>query len=560
MRTPTAAAASRTRRAPSTLTRAISASSGTGSTTDARWTSTSAPASTGVESLRAMSTRRTSTPRTPPGRLAYIEADDLPIGGQAGQEPLGDQPGGSRDGDGGHVHRLTAWCTPLKATTISERRPGPARRAICRAFPGSPFEALGFPGLPGFPGFGAGGLDLTQLMGMLSSPGPVNWEIARQIARSVALEGGVERPADPAAPAEFAELARAAQTHVADLTGLAASLGAQVRVLGPSEWADLHLNALRPVLEALAITLGGAFQAQIELGDRRRRVPSATTRSPDCSRCSRPCSSGSRPAPWSGYLAHHALGRYDLPLPTADTPNLCFVARHIDDFETAWSLPRADLRFYLAVHEVVHAATRSVPWVRNRLVQLSTRVRERVQPRSRVSWSRGSARSTRAIRKRSRRSRPNPRSCSVRCGRQPRMRSRSGCGSSPPMLEGYADTILEQVARRLVPSYAQIHEAMQRHRIERGEAGQFIESLLGLDLGRDDYARGSAFCAGVIERAGLDGLNRLWTDETMVPTPAELEAPGLWLARIDLPDPRPERVSDRHEPEGRRPSACSARA
>ena len=75
---------------------------------------------------------------------------------------------------------------------------------------------------------------------------------------------------------------------------------------------------------------------------------------------------------------------------------------------------------------------------------------------------------------------------------------------------------------------------MQRHRIERGEAGQFIESLLGLDLGRDDYARGASFCAGVIERAGLDGLNRLWTDESMVPTPAELEAPGLWLARIDL--------------------------
>ena len=50
----------------------------------------------------------------------------------------------------------------------------------------------------------------------------------------------------------------------------------------------------------------------------------------------------------------------------------------------------------------------------------------------------------------------------------------------------------------------------------------------------DDYARGAAFCAGVIERAGLDGLNRLWTDEAMVPTPSELEAPGLWLARIDL--------------------------
>jgi uncharacterized protein (DUF2342 family) len=56
-----------------------------------------------------------------------------------------------------------------------------------------------------------------------------------------------------------------------------------------------------------------------------------------------------------------------------------------------------------------------------------------------------------------------------------------------------------------------------------------------LDLGRDDYALGRDFCAGVIERAGIEGLNRLWTDEALVPTPPELAAPGLWLARIDLP-------------------------
>jgi uncharacterized protein (DUF2342 family) len=65
-----------------------------------------------------------------------------------------------------------------------------------------------------------------------------------------------------------------------------------------------------------------------------------------------------------GYLAQHALGRYDLPLPTSDEPSLCFVVQNIDAFEESWSLERADLRFYLALHEVVHAAGRSVPWVR----------------------------------------------------------------------------------------------------------------------------------------------------------------------------------------------------
>jgi uncharacterized protein (DUF2342 family) len=39
---------------------------------------------------------------------------------------------------------------------------------------------------------------------------------------------------------------------------------------------------------------------------------------------------------------------------------------------------------------------------------------------------------------------------------------------------------------------------------------------------------------GVVERAGEEGLARLWHSEKELPTPAELEAPGLWLARIDL--------------------------
>ena len=91
------------------------------------------------------------------------------------------------------------------------------------------------------------------------------------------------------------------------------------------------------------------------------------------------------------------------------------------------------------------------------------------------------------------------------------------------MLEGYADSVLERVGEKLIPSFRQIHEAMQRHRVERGEAEVFIEGLLGLKLERHHYDQGAAFCRGVVERAGPAGLNRLWEAERMLPTPAELD-------------------------------------
>src|SRR5712672_2392367 len=93
-------------------------------------------------------------------------------------------------------------------------------------------------------------------MRMLQSPGPVNWEIARQTAEWVALEGRPDPTVDPRDGAQFDELARAAQTLVVGETGLAATFSTTLRTVGPKGWVDLHLAALRPVLEALASTLG----------------------------------------------------------------------------------------------------------------------------------------------------------------------------------------------------------------------------------------------------------------------------------------------------------------
>jgi uncharacterized protein (DUF2342 family) len=95
---------------------------------------------------------------------------------------------------------------------------------------------------------------------------------------------------------------------------------------------------------------------------------------------------------------------------------------------------------------------------------------------------------------------------------------------------------MDEVGAKLITSYGMLTEALRRRRVETGEADRFVERLLGLELTQVVYDRGSAFVDGVIERAGADGLARLWESDTMLPSPPEVDAPGLWLARIDLPD------------------------
>jgi putative hydrolase len=401
-------------------------------------------------------------------------------------------------------------------------------------------------GLPGIPGLDFSQLDIAEVMRLLQSEGPVNWEIAHQIAGYVALDGA---PSEPVVSAEereeLVELARAAESHVVAETGLSSALGLPTTTIGRREWADLSLDALRPVLEALAITLRQALEADDDQTGIGENHPSGASPFGFTGGGADPFGGlltmlaplllGVQAGSMVGYLGQHALGRYDLPLPTDDDPSLAFVVTNLAAFEQAWELDRKDLRFAVALHEVVHAAERSVPWVRERLVRLAIEYVSayevdspafeqqfgEVDPNDPSSFA-GIAEHPEAL------------LGAMQSARQPEILAR--VQGLTMVLEGYADVIVERLGQRLLPDFARIHEAMQRHQVDRGEAERFIEQLLGLRLDREHYERGETFCRGVIERAGLEGLNRLWESERMLPTPNEIDAPGLWLARIDLPD------------------------
>ena len=95
---------------------------------------------------------------------------------------------------------------------------------------------------------------------------------------------------------------------------------------------------------------------------------------------------------------------------------------------------------------------------------------------------------------------------------------------------------MDSVGRRLIGSYGPITEALRRRRLEESSGTRILGKLFGVVLDEAGYETGRSFVRGVTERAGEEGLARLWASERELPTQAELSAPGLWLARIDLPD------------------------
>ena len=101
-----------------------------------------------------------------------------------------------------------------------------------------------------------GGLlgDLLKVIGSGPGRGDSWFEAARTLAFGVATDGGVDEQPDPLVRIAFEELARVAELHVADATGIPPSAaGPQVSfdAVGPGQWSFAVLQAYRPVLKSM---------------------------------------------------------------------------------------------------------------------------------------------------------------------------------------------------------------------------------------------------------------------------------------------------------------------
>ncbi len=391
--------------------------------------------------------------------------------------------------------------------------------------------------------FGSGGplQDLLRnLARLLTSQGPLNWEVARQLAAWTATEGKPEDNPDPLARMKLEELVRVADMHVADATGLPTSRRGwlQVRCVTRAEWAARALELWRPVLEALASSLsppGPAEAADASLGT----GPPGDEADPmgqllgNLPQVLAPLALGAQAGAMIGHLAARAMGQYDLPMLPPETDELMAVPQVIDSFAREWSLPVDDVRMWVCLRDVAHHAVLSRPHVKEaleahlvgyvRAFELDERsLDERLGNLDPTDLSSFQA------------SLGDPEALLGALQNDQQRKLLVPFQAFLAALSGYTDFVVDKVGRRLVGSYGAVSEALRRRRLEDGPGQRAIGRLLGVELDRATLERGHGFVNGVLERAGEEALARLWEKPGGLPTPAEVDAPGLWLARTEL--------------------------
>jgi putative hydrolase len=426
--------------------------------------------------------------------------------------------------------------------------------------------------------------DLLGVMGgMPGGPSGARADLARTLAQGVASGGQPEANVDPAVRMELEQLVRLADMHVTELTGLSAATGGagvEIVAVAPGAWALQLTEDWRFLLEAMteAAASGPAGDApgsgtagrpgpdEVGAGEAGGE-PAPGSDAPEEGRgadpglgladlgdldleAGGPEGLGDLMARFAttlgpmlaalqfgsavGHLALSALGQYEVPVPRADR-RLFVVPDNLTRFAEQWSLPVDEVRLWVVVRDLTVHAVLAQPGVADRLRELL------------VAVLRDGAQDAAAMMQRLEGLDPSDPDSLQRMFQDPESwmgedpepgarRSNDELSAAMAALLGYVDHVLERAGSRLLGGSGALGEAWRRRQVGREPKERAAEVLLGLDLGPALVDRGAEFVQGVLDRAGEDGLARLWSSGRTLPTPAELEAPGLWLERIDLDD------------------------
>jgi putative hydrolase len=236
----------------------------------------------------------------------------------------------------------------------------------------------------------------------------------------------------------------------------------------------------------------------------------------------------------AGHLARRAFGQYALPLPWPESSSLLLVPGNVSRFADDWSLPLQEVQLWVCVRELTMHAVLTRPAVRSSLqtLLLDASAHAAAAQQSLVERLGDGLGDPNALEN----AMSDPEALLADLISPEQRNISNALTAVTTAIGAYVDQVHSNIATGLTSSPAALREAWYRYRVENGKGEQAFVGLFGLDMGQVEVDRGAAFISGVIERAGEDALSRLWTDELDLPTPAEVDAPGLWLARIGLLD------------------------
>lgn len=392
-------------------------------------------------------------------------------------------------------------------------------------------------GLPDDPRLLGQVLDQVRRLLASSGEGPVNWDIAHDVARQAAVAEG-----DPSLTAlqakQVSEALSVAELWLDAATDLPPG-GGPVRAWSRSEWVEQTLPTWRtltePVASSLTTALAGALAEQLpeDLAPEGlppgMLVPGTPTDPAQLVRTLGAAVFGMQVGQAAGTLSREVFGITDIGLPLVREPSTALVPSNVEAFAAGLDAPLEEVRLYLALREAAHARLFThVAWLRAHLLgaveayargitvdldQLEEAIAS-IDPTDMSALQ--SALSGGVF---------NPHTT-------PEQKAVLGrLETALALVEGWVDEVTSVAALPHLPHAVALREMIRRRRAAGGPAEQTFATLVGLELRPRRSRDAAALWARITADGGPEARDAVWDHPDLLPTDEDLDDPNGYAAR-----------------------------
>jgi putative hydrolase len=387
-----------------------------------------------------------------------------------------------------------------------------------------PFGAgFGLPGAGGIPDDLAGKAPLfAALQQMLSAQsGPVNWELAKQMAVSALATG--HRSPSPVERSQIAEAIRLADHWLDPVTQLPSGVTA-IESWSRVEWVEKTLPAWAQLCDPVASRVVGAMgsivpeEAAAEAGPLLGMVGQMGG-----------LMFGAQVGQALAKLAGEVLASTDVGLPLGPAGVAALLPDNVAAFGQGLELPADEVRLFLALREAAyHRLFKHVPWLRQRLFDAVD------------AYARGITVDREAIERAMSEIDPqDPESMqkaleggmfepSVTPEQQTAL---ARLETLLALVEGWVDDVVGAAAADRLPKAEALRETLRRRRATGGPAEQTFATLVGLELRPRRLREAATLWRTLREQEGPEGRDELWRHPDLLPAADDLDDPEGFVRR-----------------------------
>ncbi|TDC55862.1 zinc-dependent metalloprotease [Actinomadura sp. KC345] len=352
--------------------------------------------------------------------------------------------------------------------------------------------------------------------------GPLNWDLAKNIARHQVVEKGDPSVVD-SERRQVEEALRLAELWLDEKTTLPAGIRTP-QAWSRSEWIEQTLPVWAKVCDPIATrmveSMGGA------LGGGEMPADMQAMAGPLIGMVKQMAGAmvGGQAGQALGALAREVTGSADVGLPLAPDGVGALLPAGVEEFGSGLEVSGEEVRLYLALREAAHQRLFAhVPWLRSHLLGAVEEYARGIT----VDLS-GIEQAVQGL------DLSNPEAIQEALGGEiqlqpeesPRQKAAlARLETTLALVEGWVDTVVNDAAQGRLPGSVKLAEAVRRRRATGGPAERTFATLVGLELRPRRLREAATLWRTLTEVRGTQGRDAVWEHPDLLPTSDDLDDP-----------------------------------